>query len=115
MARHRAALPGAPLDPGLQPERTRMAWSRTALAFVANGALLVRAGHVPGSWWFMVPGFVVMAAGFGVYVVGLLRHRQVDHAVRGGSAAVGDRAIRATLLTAVAACVLAAVVLVGRP
>ncbi|GCE01775.1 DUF202 domain-containing protein [Embleya hyalina] len=108
-------LPGAPLDPGLQPERTRMAWSRTSLAFVANGALLVRAGHVPGRWWFMLPGFAVMAAGFGVYVVGLLRHRQVDHAVRGGGAAVGDRAIRATLLTVLAACVLAAVVLVGRP
>ncbi|MEU0940184.1 MULTISPECIES: DUF202 domain-containing protein [unclassified Embleya] len=110
-----ALLPGAPLDPGLQPERTRMAWSRTALAFVANGALLVRAGHVPDRWWYMVPGCVVMAAGCVVYVVGLLRHRQIYRAVRAGAPATGDRAIRATLLTAIVACVLAAGVLLGRP
>ncbi|WP_406299412.1 DUF202 domain-containing protein [Embleya sp. NBC_00888] len=110
-----ASLPGAPLDPGLQPERTRMAWSRTSLAFVANGALLVHAGHVPDRWWFMLPGCAVMAAGLTVYVVGLLRHRQVDRAVRAGGAVCGDRAIRATLLTAVSVCVLAAVVLLGRP
>ncbi len=43
-------LPGGPADPGLQPERTSLAWNRTLLALVLSGVLMLR--WVPAHGWF---------------------------------------------------------------
>lgn len=59
-------------DPGLQPERTRLAWTRTALAVALNAVLLVRSGLVVDQPAFIaVGGLLAIAAiaaiGFGVH------------------------------------------------
>ena len=37
------------MDPGLQPERTALAWSRTAVGLLANALIALRAAHTDGS------------------------------------------------------------------
>lgn len=67
-----AAPPDDPedLDPGLARERTRLAWARTAIAFAAVGAVILRREVIIGGLVIaMTP--VVWAAG---HVAGPVRH-----------------------------------------
>lgn len=60
-------------DPGLQPERTALAWRRTALAIAVNGGLLVRSALQSGSAVLgLVAGLVLLAA-LGVFGFGAAR------------------------------------------
>lgn len=49
-------------DPGLQPERTALAWSRTALAMLVNALILLRAGIVGGQAVLAGIGLLLLAA-----------------------------------------------------
>jgi uncharacterized membrane protein YidH (DUF202 family) len=59
-----AAPPPARPGLGLATERTRLAWTRTALAFCAVGGIILRTS--------VFPGLVVLATGPLIYVLGLL-------------------------------------------
>ncbi|WP_436770721.1 DUF202 domain-containing protein [Yinghuangia sp. YIM S09857] len=99
-----------PVDPGLQPERTRLAWSRTALAFLANGGLMLHAGHRLDHWAWLTPGAVIIAVSVAVYVASALRFRRVDDAIRSGDPVVGAAPIALTAAAAVVVSLTAAVV-----
>jgi uncharacterized membrane protein YidH (DUF202 family) len=64
-------------DPGLQPERTALAWSRTALAIAVNALLSIRAGFLAGEPWLVAIGVLLFAASGAAVAIGTVRRRQL--------------------------------------
>ena len=60
-------------DPGLQPERTTLAWRRTALAVALNATLLLRAGVHERQALLLLIGAVLGAGAFVLALVGMRR------------------------------------------
>lgn len=87
--------PEGPSDPGLQVERTWLAWGRTALSFVAVGALLMHAGRSGAGPVGVVPGLAVVACGVATYVLGRLRHLNLRAAVGAGGSVARPRWLHA--------------------
>ncbi|OZM72892.1 hypothetical protein CFN78_11560 [Amycolatopsis antarctica] len=85
----------AVLDAGLQAERTRLAWSRTALSMVVSGALLLHAGLGGAGPLSVVPGVLVMSAAVACYLCGVRRYVHVRAAVRAGRRVTQSGVIRA--------------------
>ena len=75
MKRHIVAATG---DPGLQPERTALAWTRTALAIAVNALLSIRAGLVAGEPWLIAVGVLLFGASGAVVAIGTIRRRQLS-------------------------------------
>ena len=65
-------------DPGLQPERTALAWTRTALAVAVNALLSIRAGFVSGEPWLVAVGVLLFAASGAAVAIGTVRRRQLS-------------------------------------
>ncbi|MFC7849978.1 DUF202 domain-containing protein [Arthrobacter sp. NPDC057388] len=66
-------------DPGLQPERTDLAWGRTALALVVSAAIFLR--WLPHHGWFV--SVLIAAATISAWTTHLTRKRRFRRAVQG--------------------------------
>lgn len=75
-----AGLRGAatgPRDPGLQAERTALAWTRTAVAVVANALLALRAGVAQQHWLVAGLGVVLLLCAATLTTFGVLRRGEL--------------------------------------
>ena len=71
-------------DPGLQAERTRLAWSRTALTLAVVGALELHPTRPDLSLVARVPALLTMLLAVAVWVYGGRRYLRVRAALEAG-------------------------------
>ena len=64
-------------DPGLQRERTAMAWSRTGLAMLVNALVVVRAGTQASQPLVLGMGGVLFGTAIATVAFGFLRARRL--------------------------------------
>jgi uncharacterized membrane protein YidH (DUF202 family) len=88
------------LDPGLARERTRLAWARTAIAFAAVGAAILRRQPVAG--------VIVLALTPVVWGLGRVASQEI------GSKPHARRLLLVTVIVTAVAAVAVIVALVGR-
>ncbi|GAA1706478.1 hypothetical protein GCM10009808_25600 [Microbacterium sediminicola] len=68
-------------DPGLQPERTELAWRRTELSLALGSVVAMRLlPDALGSGWWVLPGAVGVAFSFVLWVWSRRRYLRVTHA-----------------------------------
>jgi uncharacterized membrane protein YidH (DUF202 family) len=91
----------APTDPGLQPQRTALAWNRTALALAINALLVLRAGLKTDDQALLALGAVVGVSAGAIAVAAARRRRQLT---RGVNPPATSLIASTTLAVVVAAC-----------
>ncbi len=89
-----------PRDPGLQPERTALAWRRTALAMTVNAILVMRTGMTGRSRALMIAGVLLGACALMLMGASVLRRRQL---AAGAPSAPSQGLLAATTLAVLAA------------
>jgi uncharacterized membrane protein YidH (DUF202 family) len=92
-------------DPGLQSERTALAWSRTAMAVLANALLAMRAGIVGQRWPITALGIALLVAAAAVMTFAALRRRQLSSGQGPSSSPLPM--IQSTVVFALIACMTA--------
>lgn len=77
------SAPSAPFDRGLQPERSALAWHRTALALIVGPLVVARLLAVELGGWAVVFAVVGLGLGLLVLAVAARRYRQVHEVLTG--------------------------------
>ena len=90
------------VDPGLQPQRTALAWSRTGLSVFVNGLIVLRAGMLVEQHFILGLGILLLAAAAGAVICGVWRVRHLR--ARGARTAPPSILIVATVWVAWIAC-----------
>jgi uncharacterized membrane protein YidH (DUF202 family) len=110
-----AALEQPSLDPGLQAERTALAWSRTALAIAVNAILVLRSGLVSDQPALATAGVVLFAISAAAAAYGMVRRRELVAGHRPIMPSAWPLlAVAATVVLAAAAGVTSLIVEAGR-
>lgn len=97
-------------DPGLQPERTALAWRRSTLALVVGAAVALRLLPPLLGPWSLAIGVVLLLAAAGIWGASAVRVRRIRSAVAAGVPLPGGLLV-ALLTGTIAATAAAALVL----
>lgn len=87
-------------DVGLQAERTRLAWARTALALAVVGTLELHVGRTDLALVNRIPGVLTLLTAAGCWAYGGRRYRRVIRTLGAGLPVVALAAGHAVLLAA---------------
>ena len=86
--------PGEVFDPGVQHERTALAWERTAIAIMVNGVLLARYAAQDTHWTIAFMGLAETVAGGGLLVWAGLHYEDLHGPLRSGQSVVHPTSTR---------------------
>jgi uncharacterized membrane protein YidH (DUF202 family) len=85
----------------MQPERTTLAWQRTALAFLVLGLAALRVGWASLGGWSLLPSGIVVVGAIAILVASRRRYLRSVSSAPAGRAADGRLPLLATSLALV--------------
>jgi uncharacterized membrane protein YidH (DUF202 family) len=91
------------VDPGLQPQRTALAWHRTGLAVLVNALVVLRAGAKAEQPFILALGIILLVAAVGAAGCGAWRARRL--AMSGTPSAPPHVLVLGTVVVAWLACI----------